>query len=89
LTRRIVRPGIQQLAIRLCFGGRKGSSSPSRATGFFRDRKLEEVVRSNQSLSPDEFSEQLLSQIDQWRSVSTPQQDDMTLVVIDVGVIPG
>jgi sigma-B regulation protein RsbU (phosphoserine phosphatase) len=52
---------------------------------FFGDSKLEEVVRNNQSLSPDEFSEQLLSQIEQWRSVSTPQQDDMTLVVVDVG----
>jgi phosphoserine phosphatase RsbU/P len=51
---------------------------------FFGDSKLEEVVRDNQSLSPEEFSEELLSQIDHWRFVSTPQQDDMTLVVVDV-----
>jgi sigma-B regulation protein RsbU (phosphoserine phosphatase) len=51
---------------------------------FFGDSKLEEVVRDNQSRSPAQLSEELLSQIDRWRSSSTLQQDDMTLVVIDV-----
>jgi sigma-B regulation protein RsbU (phosphoserine phosphatase) len=51
---------------------------------FFGDRKLEQVVRDNQSRSPDQLSAALLSQVDRWRSGSTPQQDDMTLVVIDV-----
>jgi phosphoserine phosphatase RsbU/P len=51
---------------------------------FFGDSKLEEVVRDNQSRSPAQLSEELLSQIDRWRSSSAPQQDDMTLVVIDV-----
>ena len=51
---------------------------------FFGDTKLEDVVRKNQSLSPDELSVELLSQIDHWRAVSTAQQDDMTLVVVDV-----
>jgi sigma-B regulation protein RsbU (phosphoserine phosphatase) len=51
---------------------------------FFGDRKLEEVVRDNQSRSPGQLSEELLSQVNRWRPRSTPQQDDMTLVVIDV-----
>jgi hypothetical protein len=68
--------GALQLDIRLCSGGRKDSSSGSRATGLsFRD---------NQSRSPGQLSEELLSQIDHWRSSATPQQDDITFVVIDV-----
>jgi sigma-B regulation protein RsbU (phosphoserine phosphatase) len=51
---------------------------------FFGDSKLEEVVRQAQSLSPDQLSEELLSQIDHWRPGSAPQQDDITLVIIDV-----
>ena len=51
---------------------------------LFGHSRLEEVVRDNRSLSPNVLSEELLSQIDHWRSVSTPQQDDMTLVVVDV-----
>jgi sigma-B regulation protein RsbU (phosphoserine phosphatase) len=51
---------------------------------FFGDSKLEEVVRDNQSRSPGQLSEELLSQIDHWRPSSTSQQDDITLVVIDV-----
>ena len=51
---------------------------------FFGDSKLEEVVRHKQSLSSEELSQELLSQIDHWRGVATPQQDDMTLVVVDV-----
>ena len=51
---------------------------------FFGDSKLEDVVRDNQTRSPGELSEELLSQIDRWRSGSAPQQDDITLVVIDV-----
>jgi phosphoserine phosphatase RsbU/P len=51
---------------------------------FFGDSKLEEVVRDNQSRSPDQLSDELLSQANRWRPSSTPQQDDITLVVIDV-----
>lgn len=51
---------------------------------FFGDSRLEEVVRDNQSRSPGQLSEDLLSQMDHWRSPSTPQQDDITLVVVDV-----
>ncbi|MGE5816267.1 MAG: PP2C family protein-serine/threonine phosphatase [Acidobacteriota bacterium] len=51
---------------------------------FFGDSKLEEVVRDNRTRTPEELSEEILSQIDRWRTGSTPQQDDITLVVIDV-----
>jgi sigma-B regulation protein RsbU (phosphoserine phosphatase) len=50
---------------------------------FFGDRKLEQVVRDNQSRPPSELSEQLLSEIRVWQSASMAQQDDITLIVID------
>lgn len=52
---------------------------------FFGDVRLEQVVRANHPRPASEFSEKLLSGIDEWRSTSVPQQDDITLVVIDVG----
>jgi sigma-B regulation protein RsbU (phosphoserine phosphatase) len=51
---------------------------------FFDDGRLEEVFRENQSRPPAELSDQLLREIDRWRPASVPQQDDITLVVIDV-----
>ena len=51
---------------------------------FFGDWKLEQVVRDNQSRPPAEFSDQLLSEIRVWQSASVAQQDDITLIVIDV-----
>jgi sigma-B regulation protein RsbU (phosphoserine phosphatase) len=50
---------------------------------FFGDRKLEQVVRDNQSRPPSELSQQLLSEIRVWQSASMAQQDDITLIVID------
>jgi sigma-B regulation protein RsbU (phosphoserine phosphatase) len=51
---------------------------------FFGDWKLEQVLRDNQSRPPAELSEQLLSEIRVWQSTSVAQQDDITLIVIDV-----
>ena len=51
---------------------------------FFGDRKLEQVIRTNRSRSPSELSEQLLSEIHRWQPASLAQQDDITLIVIDV-----
>jgi sigma-B regulation protein RsbU (phosphoserine phosphatase) len=51
----------------------------------FGDRKLEEVIRKNQSRPPAELLEQMLSNIRTWQPASLPQQDDITLVMIDVG----
>jgi sigma-B regulation protein RsbU (phosphoserine phosphatase) len=62
-----------------------GVTEPENASGdSFGDCKLEEVVRSHQSRSPSELSDQLLSQIRLWQPASLAQQDDITLIVIDV-----
>jgi serine phosphatase RsbU (regulator of sigma subunit) len=62
-----------------------GVTEPQNASGdSFGDRRLERVVRDNQSRLPSELSEQLLSEIRVWQSASVAQQDDITLIVIDV-----
>jgi phosphoserine phosphatase RsbU/P len=62
-----------------------GVTEPQNASGdSFGDRKLEQVVRDNQSRPPSELSEQLLSEVRVWQSASGGQQDDITLIVIDV-----
>jgi phosphoserine phosphatase RsbU/P len=50
----------------------------------FGDRRLEEVVRENQLRAPSELSDRLLSELRHWQPASTTQQDDITLIVIDV-----
>jgi len=62
-----------------------GVTEPENANGdSFGDTKLEQIVRENQSRSPSELSEQLLSEIRRWQPASMSQQDDITLIVIDV-----
>ncbi len=62
-----------------------GVIEPENASGdSFGDRKLEEVVRNHQSRSPSDLSDQLLSEIRLWQPASLAQQDDITLIVIDV-----
>ena len=62
-----------------------GVTEPQNARGdSFRDRRLEQVIRDNESRPPSELSEQLLSEIRVWQSGSAAQQDDITLIVIDV-----
>jgi sigma-B regulation protein RsbU (phosphoserine phosphatase) len=62
-----------------------GVIEPQNARGdSFGDSKLEQVVRVNQSRSPSEFVNQLLSEIRQWQPASLEQQDDITIIVIDV-----
>jgi sigma-B regulation protein RsbU (phosphoserine phosphatase) len=62
-----------------------GVTEPQNASGHsFRDRKLEQVIRDNQSRTPSELAEQLLCEIRAWQSASVPQQDDITLIVVDV-----
>lgn len=51
---------------------------------FFGDHQLEQIVSDNHSRSPAELSEAVLSGIRQWRPAAVPQQDDITLIVIDV-----
>jgi len=58
---------------------------PENARGdSFGDGKLEEVVRNNQSRAASELVDQLLFEIRHWQPASLPQQDDITLIVIDV-----
>ncbi len=62
-----------------------GLIEPQNASGeSFGDWKLEEVIRKNQSRPPAELLEQMLSEIRAWQPASQPQQDDITLVAIDV-----
>jgi sigma-B regulation protein RsbU (phosphoserine phosphatase) len=62
-----------------------GVIEPENARGeSFGDCKLEQVVRNNQSCPPSELVDQLLFEIRRWQPASTTQQDDITLIVIDV-----
>ena len=50
----------------------------------FGDRQLQETIASNLSLTATDLSTQILKKMGQWRSKSGTQQDDVTLIVIDV-----
>lgn len=50
----------------------------------FGDRRLEQVVRDNRSQPASELIQQLLSELRRWQPASTSQQDDVTLIVVDV-----
>jgi sigma-B regulation protein RsbU (phosphoserine phosphatase) len=62
-----------------------GVTEPENADGnSFGDIRLEQVVRHNQFRPPSELSDELLSEIRHWQPASITQQDDITLIVIDV-----
>ena len=62
-----------------------GITDPENAAGEpFGDNMLEQVVRENQSRSPSGLRDQLLAEIRRWQPASTTQQDDITLIVVDV-----
>jgi sigma-B regulation protein RsbU (phosphoserine phosphatase) len=62
-----------------------GVIDPENASGdSFGDCKLERVVRNNQSRPPSELVDQLLFEIRHWQPASLAQQDDITIIVIDV-----
>ncbi|MBZ5653708.1 MAG: PP2C family protein-serine/threonine phosphatase [Acidobacteriia bacterium] len=62
-----------------------GMVEPEGARGeSFGDRQLEQVVRNNRSQPASELSRQLLSELQNWQRASMTQQDDITLIVIDV-----
>jgi len=62
-----------------------GVIEPENACGdAFGERQLEEVLHRNQSRPPSELSDQLLSEISLWQPAALEQQDDITLIVIDV-----
>jgi len=62
-----------------------GVTEPENAHGdSFGDIRLEQVVRDNRSRSPSELSDELLAELRHWQPTSIAQQDDITLIVIDV-----
>jgi sigma-B regulation protein RsbU (phosphoserine phosphatase) len=62
-----------------------GMIEPENASGeSFGDHKLEEVVHKYQSSPPSKLLDQLLSEIRRWQPASMAQQDDITLIAIDV-----
>ena len=62
-----------------------GVTEPENAHGdSFGDTRLEQVVRDNQGHPPSELSDELLSEIRHWQPAAMTQQDDITLIVIDV-----
>ena len=50
----------------------------------FGERRLERTVRENRLQPASELSRQLLSEIGKWRPAAVSQQDDITLIVVDV-----
>ena len=62
-----------------------GVIEPENASGdSFGDHKLQQVIRDNQSRPPSELVDQLLFEVRHWQPASLAQQDDITLIVIDV-----
>jgi sigma-B regulation protein RsbU (phosphoserine phosphatase) len=62
-----------------------GMIEPENVSGeSFGDHKLEEVVHKYQSSPPSKLLDQLLSEIRRWQPASMAQQDDITLIAIDV-----
>jgi phosphoserine phosphatase RsbU/P len=62
-----------------------GVVEPENSSGdSFGDASLEQVVRMNEKSSPSVLSDQLLLGLRNWQPTSTAQQDDITLLVIDV-----
>lgn len=62
-----------------------GMMEPENAKGeSFGDRRLEEVLRENRSRPASGLSDRLLSELRLWQPASATQQDDITLIVIDI-----
>ena len=62
-----------------------GLIEPENARGeAFGDHRLEEVVRDSRSRPSSELASKLLSELRRWQPASANQQDDITLIVVDV-----
>jgi phosphoserine phosphatase RsbU/P len=62
-----------------------GVTEPENASGeAFGDHRLEAAVRSRPFCKPSELSTQLVGEIRNWQGPPEGQQDDITLLVIDV-----
>jgi phosphoserine phosphatase RsbU/P len=66
-----------------------GVVEPENASGdSFGDSELEDIVCRNQSRSPSQLSDDLLTSVRRWQPASVTQQDDITLIVIDITQSP-
>ena len=62
-----------------------GVTEAENASGeAFGDRQLERVVRENRSQPAAELSRKLLSELRKWQPAAVSQQDDITLIIVDV-----
>jgi phosphoserine phosphatase RsbU/P len=62
-----------------------GVTEPENASGeAFGDRRLEQVIRENRSQPASELSRQVLAELRKWQPADVTQQDDITLIVVDV-----
>jgi phosphoserine phosphatase RsbU/P len=50
----------------------------------FGDQQLEQVVRNNRSQPASELLQPLLFELCKWQPVAASQQDDITVIVVDV-----
>jgi len=50
----------------------------------FGDRQLERIVRNHRLLPASELSLLVLSELQRWRPAAVTQQDDITLIVVDI-----
>jgi sigma-B regulation protein RsbU (phosphoserine phosphatase) len=62
-----------------------GLVEPQNSRGeLFGDTRLEQVLHKNGSCSSSELTDRLLAEICIWQPPSVTQQDDITLIVVDV-----
>jgi sigma-B regulation protein RsbU (phosphoserine phosphatase) len=62
-----------------------GLIEPENASGEpFGDRELERVLRTHRSATGNSLPEEIFSALSAWQSAAKPQQDDITLLTIDV-----
>ncbi len=62
-----------------------GVTEPENSAGeAFGDQQLERVVRENCSQPAAELSRRLLSELQKWQPAAVSQQDDITLIIVDV-----
>jgi sigma-B regulation protein RsbU (phosphoserine phosphatase) len=62
-----------------------GVTEPENESGEpFGDHKLEQIVRDNRLAPAPELSARLLKEVHTWQPSDLTQQDDITLIVVDV-----
>ncbi len=52
---------------------------------FFGEARLEQLAGASAAVTPEQFVDELVDELRLWVGLDTPLQDDVTLVVVDVG----